>query len=436
MPKAGMSMESGTILKWLKQEGDEVKVGEPLLEIETDKVAMEVESEASGVLLHIVRREGEEVPVTEAIAYIGQSGEEVAVRPASATQPTGDRVSGLSTGDPNDRSTTVPAGRSLESPERRQRVAATPLARTLATERNVDLSAVSPSGPRGEVKARDIVALADATDVKASPLARRLAGIEGVDLAGVAGSGRAGKILKRDVLGRAARPSGPGREASRRAMSSTRKTIARRMAESHATIPPVTLNTEADVTDLIALKRDIEGQTGNQYSLNDFLLRGTTLALQSHRELMQQLDGDELVQPERVHLGVAVSVEDLLLVPVVRGADSLSFGELAKQAHELIDRARSRTLGPDDLTGATFTITNLGMYGIIDFTPIINPPESAILGVGTIRDSLQLWNEKIETRKKISLSLTIDHRVIDGVAGAKFLAELRETLERPLRLLA
>lgn len=426
MPKAGMSMETGTILKWLKKEGEEVSAGEPLLEIETDKVSMEVESEASGVLLRIVRHEGEEVPVTETIGYIGRAGEEVTVGPKQVRVLDGARGVEGTASEPDERRS--PSGT-------KRRVAATPLARTLAAQRGVDLSEVRPSGARGEVKARDIPSGASTRDTNATPLARRIAGLEGVDLAGVKGSGRAGKITKRDVLESTGGAERSTRELQRSAMTSVRRTIAGRMAESHATIPPVTLNSEADVTSLLELKGELIEQTGTRYSFNDFILRAVALALRAHPLLMQQLDGEELVHPTSVDLGVAVSVDDLLLVPVIRSAHALSFAELAGRAHELIERTREKRLGPDDLGGATFTVTNLGMYGITDFTPIINPPESAILGVGAMRESLRLVDGEPRSCSKITLSLTIDHRIIDGVAGAKFLSTLRELLERPLQLL-
>jgi pyruvate dehydrogenase E2 component (dihydrolipoamide acetyltransferase) len=386
MPKAGMSMESGTILKWLKKVGETVSVGEPILEIETDKVSMEIEAEVSGTLLQIVRQEGEEVPVTATIGYIGRAGEEIAEgkQPASGTA---DRETIVASRETETGSST--AGSRLGT---NRRGAATPLARTLAKEHGVDISSVEPSGARGEIKGHDVLTTVFKHRVKASP--------------------------------------------ARSPMSTVRRTIARRMAESHATIPPVTLNAEADVTRLLHLKEKLQTQTGSRYSLNDFILKAAVDALREHPGIMSQMDGNELIQLAAVNLGIAVSVDDVLLVPVIRNAESLSLTALAKRAHELIEKARDRGLSPDDVVGATFTVTNLGMYGIIDFTPVINPPESAILGVGAVRNCLQLIDEKIENRSKIYLSLTIDHRIIDGVAGAKFLVSLCESLELPLRLVA
>ncbi|HUZ17461.1 MAG TPA: dihydrolipoamide acetyltransferase family protein [Spirochaetia bacterium] len=410
MPKAGMSMEHGTIIRWLKKVGDEVRAGEALLEIETDKVAMEVEAEAAGVLLRITRGEGEEVAVTETIGYIGVRGEEI----AEATPPV---------------------------PSVAGRVAATPRARTLARERGVNLASVVPSGGHGEVKARDVDSASPAdASVKASPLARAVAEREGVDLSGVHGSGRRGKILKEDVITASAdkrgeSPNGGGEK--RWAMTSVRRVTAARMQEAHLSIPAVTLHAEADVTGLMLLKIQILEQTGHRYSINDFILRAASRTARDYPAVMARLDEgrQELVQPAAVNLGVAVSVEDALYVPVIRNAAELSLEEIAVSAQELIERARGKRLRPDDLTGATFSVTNLGMYGIISFNPMINPPESSILGVGAVRPVLELSDGAVVERKKMYLSLTIDHRIIDGAVGATFLAHLRELLESPVRLL-
>jgi pyruvate dehydrogenase E2 component (dihydrolipoamide acetyltransferase) len=482
MPKAGMAMEEGQIIRWLKQEGDRVETGEAILEIETDKVAMEVEAERSGVLLKITRGEGETVPVTEPIGYIGEEGEEVpeeaggaagggeAGAPANEApreageQPAASGGGETGAGDTGAAGGAAPAaaGTSDATDAAGGKPAATPWARTLAERHGIDLTTVEATGAHGEIKGRDVEEAAAAgagagAAVNATPVARRVAEQQGVNLSAVKGSGPQGRITKEDVLAAAERgpaaaapapsrraaasaPTGPAPEGEAKRFSGMRRAIARNMQQSHGNIPPVTLNGYADVSRLLEMRVEAnEEDPENKLSVNDFVLRATVEALRRHPGVNATVDmeKEQIVEYGTVNLGVAVAMPEGLMVPVIRQAETLSLRGLGAQVRELASAARNRSIAAEQLEGATFTVTNLGMYGITTFTPIINPPQAAILGVGSIEEQLVRHEDgSIGERKTLGLSLTIDHRVIDGAQGAEFLATLRSLLEHPVRFLA
>lgn len=457
MPKAGMAMETGTVIQWFKQVGDYVESGEPLLEIETDKVSMEVEAETSGYVLSILREPGEVVPVIETIGYLGEKGEQLPDVPSApggagtdesvdetAVQASGENehASDVSTADSGSASSreTAPSPVPVSQDGK---VAATPAAKRLAAERNIDLSAVTASGVHGEVKLRDVESAdgsgSTATRSPASPLARKMAESEGVRLEDVEGSGPAGRVMRRDVVSAFARTreikAGEAGHEERTVMSGMRKAIRDRMLESHLTMPPVTLNAKVDVTELMEFRTRLNAESDIRFSLNDFILKATAKAVKAHPQVRTAIDGDELVTWASVHLGMAVAVENGLMVPVIPDADRLTLSELSAEARSLADKVRGGKIAPDELKGGTFTVTNLGMFGIHSFTPIINPPQSAILGVNTAEQELVMDDEgTVSRRYRMMLSLTIDHRVIDGAQGAQFLATLRTLLEKPLTI--
>jgi len=463
MPKAGMAMERGTVIQWFRNVGDRVEAGEPLLEIETDKVAMEVEAEVSGYLLATLYHEGDEVPVITTIGYIGEEGEtppESGTSGSSGTSESGSsEPSGVTaTAQPGSGGvggTTGTAGdpvaAAAEGPLARRggTIPATPAARRRAGETETPLEEVSPSGTHGEVRLRDVEAYlaesgtAGGTVPHASSLARKIAEERGIDLAGIPGSGPGGRIVKRDLLEASAAGVAGGGNHSERGVHRTplrgmRRAIAAKMSESHRTVPPVTLNRPVDVDAFLDLRKQInaalaEGQ--QRVSVTDMLVKVVALALRDAPYMRTAIDGEELVTTERIDIGIAVALEEGLIVPVLRDADSKPLSAIAAERTDLAERARARSVTPDEVQGATFTITNLGMLGITSFTPIVNTPESGILGVNATEERLYLDEEGAVRRKRVmTLSLTIDHRIVDGAQGAIFLQSLAELIENPIRI--
>lgn len=429
MPKAGMAMETGIIIKWLKAKGDTVQKGEPLLEIETDKTTMEVESGYSGVLLKILAKEGEEIPVVQTIAYIGEQGEQVPEEEPES-QPKEAPPSQKEEDKPQE-----PAAKSAELSGWSGKHAATPAARRIAYEKGIELSAVAPSGSFGQIKAEDVLLQ---TAVKATPLAKAIADDIDIKLAEIRGSGHDGKVTKEDVMHFVTqaqmRADGEDELVPHSAM---RKVIAQRMLQSHLEIPPVTQNSLADVTELMALREKINAGTADlRVTLNDFVLMAVARALREHPYINASYTDQGMLIKKRINVGMAVALYDGLIVPVIRDTNKLSLKQIAQAAKSLASKAKDGKLMPDEYTGGTFTVSNLGMMGVTAFTPIINQPESAILGVCAIRQCLEMDDKgEIHKRLKMDLCLTYDHRSIDGAQAALFSNTVIKLLENPLLLL-
>lgn len=475
MPKAGMAMETGTIIEWKCSIGDYIETGDDILEIETDKVAMGVEAETSGYLIAMTHQVGDVVPVTETIGWIGEKGEKAPDAPAPSAEAQPTAAGGGTSPAPSSQDAAPAAAKSTAqgggprpaTPSDAGRVSvvgdrakATPQARRLSDELGINLSSVTPTGPAGEIRAADVLGAVQSqgtVPARISPLAEQAAARSGLDLAAVSGSGAGGRMLRRDVVEQAtaadatrrfveasgtlapsATPVGEQAADTRAALVGMRKVIAQRMLESHRSIPPVTLNAVADVDALARLRAEINGGAGatRKFSYNDFLLLATAKAVRECPWMRVSLDGESVVERGAVNIGMAVALEQGLIVPVIHHADGMTISELADRSRDLATRARERKLEIDEMQGGTFTVTNLGMYGITTFTPIINPPEAAILGVGRIREELYLAAEgRAAARQVIDLSLTADHRLIDGAQGALFLKRLIELLENPATIL-
>lgn len=381
MPKMGQTMERGKIIKWLKKDGEEVRRGDPLLEIETDKTTIEVEARESGIL-KIIAEEGEEVPIATTIAYIIKEGE------------------------------TIPEGKEpKKTPEKAE---VTPVKR-----------------------------------VKASPLARKIAEEKGIDLTEVQGTGPGGRITKNDVLAYLEREAeaASAEKASMEStlpeyevvpMSSMRRAIARKMVESKTYAPHFYVTVQVDVTEAVRMRENLiplfEAKKGVRLSFTHLLIKAVASALEKYPQLNATFEEDEIRIWKDVNIGIAVSLEDGLIVPVLRGANKLDLFEIASQASELVTKAREKRLREDEFSGGTFTISNMGAVGVDSFIAIINIPETAILATGRISDKPAVVDGELTIRKMMNMTLSADHRVVDGVTAAKFLQEIKRLLESPYLL--
>lgn len=394
MPKMGQTMEKGKIVKWLKKEGEKVEKGEPLLEIETDKTTIEVEARVSGVL-KIIAQEGEEAPIATTIGFIAKEGEQLPKGIVTEVGPT-----------------------------------------VMETLEATSLEA-STTEAKAEVEA--------AARVKASPLAKKLADEKGVDLSRVPGTGPGGRITKEDVLAYvASKPLTPvPREAVEEIvpefqivpMSSMRKAIAWKMVQSKTHVPHFYVSTNIDMTEAVRMREawnsTVEAKTGVRLSFTHLLIKAVAKALEEYPQLNSTLDGENIKTWQDINIGIAVSLEDGLIVPVLRGANKLSLTETAVEADRLIARAREKKLREEEFTGGTFTISNMGTLDVESFVAIINVPEIAILSVGRIADKPVVIDGRITARKTMTATLSADHRVVDGVMGAKFLQKVKKYLEAP-----
>ena len=453
MPKLGVDMQEGEIIEWKKQEGDVVNEGDILLEIMSDKTNMELEAEDSGVLLKITRQAGETVPVTEVIGYIGAEGEVVAdnVASAPAAEPA-PKVEEVATVEAPVVATQAPVV------HEGGKVRATPKARKVARELGIDLAQVPGTGAKGRVHADDVENFKGAQP-KATPLARKIAADLGIDLASVSGTGFGGKITKEDILAISAPAqvkevaAAPVVEAKLEKvlpegvevipMSAMRKAISKGMTHSYLTAPTFTLNYDVDMTNLMALRKQvldpIMNKTGMKVTFTDLIGLAVvrTLMKEEHRYLNASLidDAQNIELHKFVNLGIAVGLDDGLIVPVVHGADKMSLSDFVVASKDVIKKAQAGKLKAAEMSGSTFSITNLGMFGTKSFNPIINQPNSAILGVSATIQTPVVVDGEVVVRPIMGLCLTIDHRIVDGMNGAKFMVDLKHLIENPMELL-
>ena len=415
LAKLSPTMDEGQIVKWNKSEGDPIKVGDILAEIETDKANMEMEALGEGVLRRILVPAGSTAPVGSLIGVIAGPDEDISAlvesagtakpKPAQA-EPAKKSAPPEPAKKPQKGGPAAPAERPAPGPQpvpavtsgNGGRVKASPLARKMAAERNIALESVQGSGPGGRVIRRDIEAWSGAAAATGAPAAPAVAAGEEIPL------------------------------------SSMRRTIARRLAESKFSAPHFYVGVEIDMDAAVALREQLK-RAEAKVSYNDLVVKACALALRAHPTVNASWGEDRILTHAEVNVGVAVSLPDGLITPVVRGADRKGVGAIAAEIRDLADRARARKLKPEEFAGSTFTTSNLGMYGVTDFTAIINPPDSAILAIGAVRREPVVDGDQIRIGHRMSLTLSSDHRVIDGALAAQFLSEVRRLLESPLMLL-
>lgn len=431
MPALGMAQETGILLQWLKQPGEIVTKGEALMEVETDKATVEIEAPASGMLQNVTAAPGDEVPVGQIIAVIMAPGEASPPPPASPTQPP-QMVTSVAAGDPPAKSTSV-----------------SPVAARIAAENNIDVRNITPQdGTR--VQKADVLAWLETTQVDptasprvlASPKARRLAAEIGLDLARVAGSGPAGAVSAADVAAAAAVEPPPTPVAVPTAVDAPTLPInniwrvaAGRVTDSWTTTPHFYLNREVDAGQLIAWRQAAQARLAEKITFTDLLTKLVAITLSQYPRLNGMWRDGDIVLNKEINIGLAVAIEAGLTVPVIRRANQLSLKELARQRQTLVAKAQAGKLSLQELSDGTFTISNLGMYGIDSFSPIINPPQAAILAVGRIAERVVAVNGQPVVQPRMALTLSCDHRVVDGAGGARFMQTLVEFIEEPLRTL-
>ncbi len=444
MPKFGFTQEESTIVAWLKKEGEFVEQGDPVAEVTTDKINMEVEAPATGILGGIRYQAGETVPVTEVIAYILAEGEappkEAPSKPAA--------VPAAAPSEPE-----APAAAPVAP-------AATPVARRVAEAQGVDLSAVTGTGIGGKITRQDVESYAASPDevaaaggkVRATPAARRVAREQGLDLAAVEGTGPRGRIQEADVLAalasapaRAAAPAAPrpapipAGEAVVIPLEGMRRTIAERLQASYQEAPHIMLTVDVDMTKAIAFREYANQHVPDdqpRISMTAVIVKAVAWALREYPALNAYLTGDQFIMLPDVNVGMAVALPDGLIVPVIHHADQKGLRQIGNEVADLTRRAREGRLRPTDVTDGTFTVSNLGMYGIDHFTAILNPPQVGILAVGnTTRRFVPGENDQPVVRPIMTMTLSVDHRVIDGALAAQFVTAVRDALEEPASIL-
>lgn len=457
MPQLGYDMREGTVVRWVKQEGDEVVANEVIAEIETDKAVVEFKPTTGGVLRRIVAGEGEAVPVGQLIAVIGEADEALpddiagpsAAVPASAAESEAVPAPAPAAAPP----TVAPAGE----------VRASPIARRLARERGVDLATVTGSGPGGRIVEADVLAAADAARaaaeadrVLASPLARRLAREQGIDLSAMIGTGPGGRIVEADVNAAAAAappvpepqpepvsaavldPAPPAPEgAARQDLSRMRQAIASVTSGSKREAPHFYVAVEIDMTAAMTLRRDINDElpASSRVSVNDLIVKASALAIGKHPKFNSFYRGDYLQMNPSINVGIAIALESGLIVPGIPECENKTLAQIAAASRDLIDRANNGRLQAEEYTGTTYSVSNLGMFDVDSFTAIIFPPHAAILAVGAVKEQPVARDGQLAIAEIMKATLSVDHRVADGAEAAQFLMEIKRLLEKPVSLL-
>jgi len=422
MPALGMAQETGTLIQWLKSAGDSVTKGEPLMEIETDKATVEIEAPASGILSSIIAQAGDVIPVGQRIALILAPGEvdsetPLHARSAPASSPKSDSTS--------------------------QPLTATPVAARLAAEYNLDITQIKPTS--GQIRKEDVLAFLKeeggrmkdeaSSHVLASPKARRLGQERGIDLRTITGTGPNGAVIVSNLPVPNSPVSLPNNEGETLTTTRIWRIMVQRLTQAWTTIPHFYLIREVNASRLVAWREKVQNNSAEKITFTDLFVRLTAVALRKYPRLNASWQNDNIILNADINIGLAVAVEDGLVVPVMHRADELNLAQLSARRSEIVARAQAGKLSLDDLSGGTFTISNLGMYGVDAFNAIVNPPQAAILAVSRIADRVVALNGQPAVQPMLTFSLSCDHRVVDGARGAQFLQTLADLVEEPLQLL-
>lgn len=471
MPKLGFNMSEGKLVQWYKSEGDAVAKGEPLFSVETDKTNMDIEATSDGVVRKQFIGEGDTLPVTLPIAIVGGADEDIAALLADAEAQLGGSA-------PADKEEAAPAAEETAAPDPKAeakpadvpktaggRLKITPRARRVAAENDLSLEGldIAGTGWQGGICEQDILDYLESNKIKVTPVAKAMADAEGIDLATITGTGANGKIMKADVEAALKAKQAAAAKADEAAAAEAadggfavsadgkkileevpyagvRKVIGDRMSESKFTAPHLYFTQKVDMDAVIKLRKQVNAAQEKKTSVTDFISRAVVIALEKYPDMNSALIGDKIVKYKTINLGIAVAAPTGLIVPNIKDAETKSVVELSKASSPLFAKAREGKLAPDEYSGGTFTISNLGMFGIENFTAIINPPEVAILSISSTKDEAVVLtkedgSKEIGIRPMMNIQVTVDHRVIDGLLAAQFVTEVKTLLENPISLL-
>ncbi|HEV7666581.1 MAG TPA: dihydrolipoamide acetyltransferase family protein [Chloroflexota bacterium] len=453
MPRLSDTMQEGTIASWLKQPGEQIKKGDVIAQIETDKATMDLTAFEAGTLQEILAPEGSTVAIGQPVARIGSGAARASAAPARSSPPQGDDTQAVAANPPPGAASS--GSETPQTPAARENVGEAPEPTAPPHEQPTLAAQTEPAQSQQKLPASQNGAAPTAAEGKtrASPMARHIAAEHGLDLTAIQGSGPQGRVIRSDVEAAlsSAPPAPPtpapddgashpqpaaasAQDDERVPLSQMRRTIARRMAESTRTVPHFFLTTTIDATAMVQLRKQIV-DSGTKVTFNDLIVKGAALALRQVPDVNVSFAEDSLIKHRRVHIGVAVATERGLIVPVLRDVDQKTVSQIARETRDLAERANSGKLQPAEYSGGTFTISNLGMFGVEQFNAVINPPESAILAVGAIVREPAAVEERIELRHHLKLTLSVDHRALDGSVGARYLQALKQLLENPMLLL-
>ncbi|URN84183.1 2-oxo acid dehydrogenase subunit E2 [Acetobacterium wieringae] len=439
MPKQGLQMTEGTIMEWLVGEGEEVIADAPLFEMETDKLTISIDASISGTLLKIIHEAGAVVPITEPIAIVGDKGEDFSALLDSIGAPAA-AAAVAESAEPVQIEEAAIETATVKAP-RTGRVFASPRAKMLAEEKGIDVADLDGSGPEGLVIEKDVLdyVLNPAQKTAATPLARKIAELENIDINGVQGSGVRNKVLADDVRLSASVSQGPIQmvaplDEELIPIKGMRKIVAERMKQSLGEMAQANHRITVDMTNSVALREQYKA-VGRKVSYNDIVLRCVAKALTEFPMMNSSWTSEGIVLKKYVNMGMAVAIDQGLIVPVIKNIHLKSLDQISKESSELASKAKENRLQPEDYSGGTFTVSNLGMFDIDGFTAIINPPEAGILAVGKLAKQPVVNGDEIVIRMMMQLSLTFDHRTVDGAPAAQFLKRIKELLENPMLLI-